>query len=95
MSTPRYDWHREILGLPSTIGALLFGMAIYGWWLGIALMFVVLVLFSHPYRAYFSNVEGHPRRRDIGTNLLFVLVQIVFWGIAFVLFQAFKHAPAI
>ena len=95
MHKPRYDWHRDILGLPFTVGALFFGMAIYDWWLGIGLMFVALVLFSYPYRAYFSNEVGHPRRRHIGTNLLFVLVEIVFWGIAFASFHAFKHAPAI
>ena len=95
MSTPRYDWHRDILGLPSTISALLFGMAIHGWWLGICLMFLALVLFYQPYRLYFSTTEGHPRRHDIGTNLLFIGVQIVFWTIAFALLYLVKNAPAI
>jgi hypothetical protein len=95
MRTPRYDWHREILGLPSTIGALLLGMAIHGWWLGILLMFLALVLFYQPYRLYFSTTEGHPRRRHVGTNLLFVAVQLIVWAIMFGLLHAIKNTSAL
>lgn len=93
MSTPRYDWHRELLGLPSTVGALLFGMALHGWGLGIGLSFIALALFYQPYRLYFSTAEGHPRRRHVGTNLLFVGIQLLFWAIVFGLLHAIKILP--
>jgi hypothetical protein len=95
MSTSRYDWHRDILGLPSTISATLFGLALGSWWLGGILLLVTLALFNQPYRLYFSDCEGFSRRRHIGSNVLFVFAQIIFWGIAFALFFAFKHVPAI
>ena len=95
MSTSRYDWHRDILGLPSTVGALLFGMALHDWWLGIGLSLVALVLFYQPYRLYFSTVEGRPRRRGIGTNLAFIFVQLIFWAIVFGVFHVAKSNFAI
>ncbi len=95
VSTSRYDLHRDLLGLPSTVSALLFGMALHGWGLGIVLSLVALVVFYQPYRFYFSTVEGHPRRRDIGTNLVFVLVQLIFWAIAFGVLHVAKSNFAI
>jgi hypothetical protein len=95
MSASRYDWHRDTLGLPSTISAMLFGLALGSWWLGGFLILVSLVLFDQPYQLYFSNREGFARRRHIGSNVLFIIAQIIFWGIAFALLYAFKHASAI
>ena len=74
---------------------MLFGLALGSWWLGGFLILVSLALFYPPYRLYFSNREGFARRRHIGTNVLFVLVQLIFWGIAFALLHAFKHGSAI
>jgi hypothetical protein len=95
MSTSRYDWHRDILGLPSAISAMLFGLVLGSWWLGGFLILVSLALFYQPYRLYFSDREGFARRRHIGSNVLFVLAQIIFWGIAFALLFAVKHVSAI
>jgi hypothetical protein len=95
MSTSRYDWHRDTLGLPSTISAMLFGLALGSWLLGVFLIFVSLALLYQPYCFYFSKHEGFARRRHIGSNVFFVLVQIIFWGIAFALLYAFKNALAI
>ncbi len=87
--------HRDLLGLPSTVGALLFGMALHSWWIGIVLSLVALVAFYQPYRLYFSTVEGHPRRRHIWTNLAFVLVQLFFWAFAFGVLHVVKSNFAI
>jgi len=95
MSTSRYDWHRDILGLPSTVGGLLFGMALHSWWLGIGLSLVALVVFYQPYRLYFSSAEGHPRRRHVGSNLVFIVAQLIFWVIAFGLLHVTTSISAI
>jgi len=77
------------------VGALFFGMALHGWWLGIGLSLVTLVLFYRTYQLYFSTTEGHPRRRHVGTNLLFVGAQLIFWAIAFGLLHVIKNTSAI
>ena len=73
---------------------MLFGLALDNWWLGVLLVLISLVLFNVPYQLYFSTAEGHPRRRHIGTNVLFVIGQIIFWGIAFALLHTFRHESA-
>jgi hypothetical protein len=76
---PGYDIHRDLLGLPSAVGAILVGFAFDNWWLGLGILVLALYPYHRIYVAYFSEARTHPRRRDIGTNLLFVGGQLAFW----------------
>jgi drug/metabolite transporter (DMT)-like permease len=95
MNASRYDWHSSILGAPSLVAAMLFGLSLDSELLGVVLALVAMILFSLPYRLYFSMDEGHSRRSHVVTNTLFIIVQIAFWGIAFALLHIFKNPPAI
>jgi len=70
-------------------------MALHSWWLGIGLSLVALVVFYQPYRLYFSSAEEHPRRRHVGSNLFFIVAQLIFWAIAFGLLHVTKSISAI
>lgn len=74
-----YQAHRDLLALPSAVGAMLVGFAFDSWWLGLGLLVLSLYPYHRAYAAYFSESSGNPRRRDLGTNALFVGGQAVFW----------------
>lgn len=74
---------------------MLFGFVLDSELLGVFLTIVATVLFFLPYQLYFSTTEGRPRRRHVGGNALFIIVQIIFCGFAFTLLHAFKNRPKI
>ena len=94
MDSAQRDWHREILALPSALGAMLVGFALGSWWYGMALVVLVLAPYHRAYRAYFSEAKAHPRRRDLGTNAFFIVAQLVLWVGLFFAVRAIVHANA-
>jgi hypothetical protein len=74
-----YEWHRDSLSIPSYLGAMLVGLSLGSWWLGIVLSIFVMLLMQPLHRAYFSESRNYQRRKDLSTNALFVVVQVVFW----------------
>ena len=74
-----YRAHRDLLALPSAVGAMLVGFAFDSWWLGLGILVLSLYPYHRAYAAYFSESSGHPRRRDLGTNALFLGGQAMFW----------------
>ncbi len=96
MEPERYNLHRDLIGMPSCLGAMAVGFAFNSWWLGILLVLASVPALRRPYRAYFSDAQSHPRRRNIATNLWFIAAQVVFWaGILYGLYFATKAAHAI
>ena len=87
-----HDRHRDLLGLPSAVGAMLVGFAFDSWWLGLGLLILSLYPYHWIYTAYFSESTRHPRRRDISTNALFVAAQVAFWAIALFAVLGLQHA---
>lgn len=84
MATTSYIRHRDLLSVPTAAASFIVGESFFGgWWYGVALMLLSLLLFQYPYRIYFSEYATHPRRKSIATNLLFVGAQIVFWSLVF------------
>ena len=55
--------HRELLGFPSVLGAMLVGFAFDSWWLGVGIVVLSLYPYDRAYAAYFSDSPHHPRRR--------------------------------
>jgi hypothetical protein len=94
MDTARYNLHRDVLGIPSYLGAMLVGLALGNWFVGLVLMIAALVPYHRIYRAYFSEAPSHPRRSDVLTNLLFVVAQLTLWGIAFFAANVLRKAYA-
>lgn len=94
MDSAERNWHRDILALPSAIGAVLVGFALGSWWYGLALLVLVLAPYHRAYRAYFSESKAHPRRRSLGTNAFFVVVQLVLWAGVFFAVRALTYGNA-
>jgi hypothetical protein len=86
-----YHIHRELVGMPSVIGAMLIGFAFDSWWFGLGLVILSLYPYQRVYAAYFSDSANHPRRRDIPTNALFLSAQVVLWLIALFAVLGLKH----
>ena len=84
--------HRELLGFPSVLGAMLVGFAFDSWWLGVGIVVLSLYPYDRAYAAYFSDSPHHPRRRDIGTNVLFLAGQTVFWLVVLLAVLGLRYA---
>jgi hypothetical protein len=94
MGSVERDWHREILALPTALGATLVGFALGSWWYGLPLIALALLPYHHAYVAYFSVSKAHPRRRHLGTNAFFVVAQVALWASVFFAVHALFYGNA-
>lgn len=78
----KVDWHRELLFVPSAIGAALFAHGpLDSNWLAFPFILIALWLYRMPYEAYFSASVLNPRRREFALGVLFVvLAQVLLWA---------------
>lgn len=82
MSRAKWEIHRDILSIPSAIGACL--LAIYPlnkWWMSFPLLLVFLLVFQPVYAAVFGESDNPGRRLNWQRNTLVVLAQIIFWSL--------------